>query len=61
MGELKEINDKDRPTCSCGEKMQLKDYQGYYDDFKYWECDNEDCDLNVDNLEADDKLMGSYA
>ena len=56
-----EIKNGNRPVCSCGELMKLIYYQGYYDDFKYWECDNKDCELNIDDLDADERMSGSYA
>lgn len=34
----------DRPTCSCGLKMESVEYEGYYDSFNYWVCQN--CDLD---------------
>lgn len=50
-----------RPTCSCGAKMDIIEYTGYYDDFKYWRCDECDLDDKIQNAEADTKESGSYA
>jgi hypothetical protein len=52
-----------RPTCSCGEKMKFVEYEGYYDSFWYWDCDNKDCDLieEMDNYRPDKKWLGAYA
>ena len=52
-----------RPTCSCGVKMKLVEYRGYYEEFRYWDCDN--CKLNnvMDKraIKADKIWSGSYA
>ncbi len=52
-----------RPTCSCGVKMKLIEYKGYYDGFRYWSCDN--CalgqDMQNEKYDADDSWNGYYA
>lgn len=50
-----------RPVCSCGVKMKLVEYKGYYDSFNYWRCDNCDLDKKIQNIEADKGEKGSYA
>jgi hypothetical protein len=50
-----------RPTCSCGVKMKLVEYEGYYDGFRYWICENCDMENKLYNYEPDDKLKGAYA
>lgn len=53
----------DRPTCSCGSKMKLIQYTGYYDDFRYWKCDNDNCLITAElsMFEADRVWKGGYA
>lgn len=43
--------------------MRLIQYKGYYDEFKYWSCRNEDCNLENDLViyESDEVHMGAYA
>lgn len=57
------IKFEERPTCFCGVKMKLVKYQGYYDSFKYWECDNCDLDNKIQwvCIEVDREDRGSYA
>lgn len=50
-----------RPVCSCGVKMKLVEYKGYYDSFNYWRCDNCDLDNKIQKIEADKGEKGSYA
>ena len=50
-----------RPVCSCGVKMKLVEYKGYYDSFNYWRCDNCDLDKKIQKIEADKGEKGSYA
>ena len=50
-----------RPTCSCGVKMKLVKYQGYYDEFKYWCCENCKLDDEIQDMKADKEEKGSYA
>lgn len=41
--------------------MKFVEYQGYYDSFWYWDCDN--CNLNdeMENCEPDTSWKGAYA
>lgn len=41
---LCKVKSNNRPTCSCGLKMKSQEYEGYYDSFMYWVCEN--CDLS---------------
>lgn len=50
-----------RPVCSCGAKMKLIEYVGYYDSFNYWRCDNCDLGNKIQNIEADKGEKGAYA
>lgn len=50
-----------RPICSCGVKMKLVKYSGYYDEFMHWSCDNCDLENKLDEYEPDDKYRGAYA
>ena len=50
-----------RPVSSCGVKMKLVEYKGYYDSFNYWRCDNCDLDKKIQKIEADKGEKGSYA
>jgi hypothetical protein len=52
-----------RPICSCGVKMKLVEYVGYYDSFKYWCCENAKCSLDdvMAKAEPDGDFRGSYA
>ena len=56
---MKQIPEELRPTCSCGEKMTIENYRGYYDDFSYFTCTN--CELDADDYEPDDDWVGSYS
>ncbi len=51
-----------RPTCSCGVKMKLIEYKGYYEEFSYWQCDN--CtlekEMELEKIKADKTWKGSY-
>ncbi|MBZ9537037.1 hypothetical protein KGR20_23035 [Cytobacillus oceanisediminis] len=53
---------ENRPTCSCEAKMKLIGYKGYYEEFRYWECNN--CGLfeNMQDskIKADKEWKGSY-
>lgn len=49
-----------RPICSCGTKMKLLSYKGYYDSFNYWRCDNCELDNQIQNIEPDKGEKGSY-
>lgn len=50
-----------RPICSCGVKMKLIEYRGYYDGFRYWACENCDIEKEMDQYEPDDDWSGGYA
>lgn len=50
-----------RPMCSCGVKMKLINYMGYYDSFKYWRCDNCKLDNEIQNIKEDETERGCYA
>lgn len=53
-----------RPICpSCGVKMKLIQYKGYYEEFRYWECENGICEINneKERVEPDYAWKGSYA
>lgn len=49
-----------RPICSCGCKMKMVEYKGYYEEFKYWECENCDIEKQMWDYEADKTFNGSY-
>ena len=49
-----------RSICSCGVKMKLINYVGYYESFKYWRCDNCNLDDEVQNIKADKTEGGHY-
>lgn len=51
-----------RPICSCGVKMKLIEYKGYYEEFRYWECQNCTLEKEMRNVEikADITWKGSY-
>lgn len=51
------IEDEDRPMCACGYKMELIEFEGYYDNFKFWECS--ECG-EPDHLKAGDILRGQF-
>lgn len=50
-----------RPTCSCGVKMKLIEYKGYYDKFNYWSCDNCELEMIAQDAEPDNTSKGAYA
>lgn len=50
-----------RPVCSCGVKMKLVQYKGYYDSFNYWCCENCALDNEIQKVDADSVCKGSYA
>jgi len=60
MGKRK-IKPEERPVCSCGQPMKLVHYIGYYDEDLSWYCDNDDCPLDLDELEPDSSFRGQYA
>mgnify|MGYP001310883911 FL=1 len=49
-----------RPTCSCGEKMKLVEFQGYYNSFWYWDCDKCDIQDNMEQYEPDVIISENY-
>ena len=57
--KVAEIKQEDRPTCSCGRKMTIVAYKGYYETFNYFECGY--CGVDPDDYKADDYTMGAYA
>ena len=50
----------DRPRCSCGAKMKLLEYVGYYDSFKYWTCDNCDLHNKIESAKPDGTWKGQF-
>lgn len=50
-----------RPICSCGVKMKLVEYNGYYEGFKYWKCESCELDDKMQDMESYTKGKGSYA
>lgn len=56
---MNEITDEKRPVCSCGSKMDIVEFKGYYDEFNYFECSK--CELDVDDYKADKEHYGQYA
>lgn len=52
---------EDRPVCSCGVKMKLVEFKGYYESFNYWRCDNCDLDGKMQKMKPDKVDKGSYA
>jgi hypothetical protein len=51
---------KQRPTCSCGEKMKFVEFQGYYNSFWYWDCDKCDIQDNMEQYEPDIIISENY-
>ena len=48
----------DKPKCpKCKKEMWITHYEGYYDEFRYWECECEEDDLP----ETENKWHGQYA
>ena len=56
---MREIKTEDRPTCSCGRKMIIIEYKGYYETFNYFECGY--CDVDPDYYKADEHTRGAHA
>ena len=52
-----ELPEELRPTCSCGKRMIVVQYKGYYDEFSYFGCTN--CKLDVDDYEPEGDWSGS--
>lgn len=57
----KKVKFEQRPTCSCGVKMKLVMYEGYYEEFKYWRCDSCHLDDEMQDFDEDSKNTGAYA
>ena len=38
--------DNMRPVCVCGDKMVLVQYEHYYGEARFWDCDNKNCQMN---------------
>lgn len=51
---------EDRPVCSCGVKMKLVEFKGYYENFNYWRCDNCDLDDRMQKMKPDKVDKGAY-
>lgn len=56
----KNILSNERPICSCGEKMTLVKFKGYYDTFSHWAC--YECSLNekIQEAKPDKIVKGAY-
>lgn len=54
------IKFENRPICSCGAKMKLVKFIGYYEEFNYWRCDNCELDKKMQKIEADKIEKGAY-
>lgn len=57
---MSKVKIKNRPICSCGVKMKLVEYKGYYENFNYWACENCDLDNEIQKKEADKSWKGAY-
>lgn len=57
--KVAEINQEDRPTCSCGRKMIIVKYEGYYETFNYFHCGG--CEVDPDDYKSDAHTKGAYA
>ena len=55
---MKEINKEDRPTCSCGRKMTITEFKGYYDSFKFFECGH--CKIDPDDYDTEEGFTGEF-
>jgi hypothetical protein len=51
---------KKRPVCACGTEMTYAEFNGYYDSFEYWLCENNACSVK-DSFVADITERGAYA
>jgi len=60
MKPKREIKPEERPICSCGHPMKLVHSVGYYEEYTYWACVNDDCSLDLDDLEPDYGGKGLY-
>ena len=56
---MEKIPEELRPTCSCGEKMIVVNYKGYYDEFSYFSCAN--CELDADDYKSESDWLGYFA
>ena len=56
---MEKINEEDRPTCSCGRKMRIVEYESYYETFNYFDCGH--CEVDPDDYKPDDYTKGAYA
>ena len=56
---MEKINQEDRPTCSCGRKMIIVQYEGYYETFNYFYCGG--CKVDPDDYKPDEHTKGAYA
>lgn len=45
--------------CACGSEMKVVLYKGYYDEFKYLQCSNEECEY-LSFQETEDISYGGY-
>ncbi|MNM49639.1 hypothetical protein D3C81_606470 [compost metagenome] len=61
VGKAKKVPFEKRPICSCGVKMKLAKYIGYYDELMYWTCDNCDLEKQLDKYAPDNEYRGAYA
>lgn len=57
----RKIPDDKRPTCTCGAKMKIVEYRGYYDSFKFFECDACTLVSELDRYNPDKHEYGPYA
>ena len=55
---MKEITEEKRPVCSCGNKMDIVEFNGYYDEFNYFECSKRE--LDADDYKSDKEHYGQY-
>ena len=55
---MREIKTEDKPTCSCGRKMIIVEYRGYYDTFNYFDCWY--CKVDPDDYKAEDYTTGAF-
>ena len=55
---MSKIPEDKRPTCSCGRKMIIVEYKGYYETFNYFYCGC--CKADPDNYKAEDYVMGDF-
>lgn len=59
MEENKQKYEGRRPKCPfCGSDLIIVCYEGYYEDFSYWDCPK--CE-KIDDYKPDYKWKGDYA